>query len=142
MRRKKSYRKKKHGYHKRMSGFGGSSIMNPAEMIIGALIGKVVVNKALASVNIDDKIKSGIPLVLGYGLKMMIKNPHVHNLSDGMIVIGGVNLLQSFVPGLQGITEADITGIEENIMVGEASIEEDIMVGSYGDGMDGAEDFN
>ena len=55
---------------------------------------------------------------------MFVKNKHIQNVGTGMIVIGGVSLAQNFIPGIEGITEADINGIESDITVGEIEMGE------------------
>ena len=126
---KKHYRK-----HRRsgMSGLGGGvmgSVTPLIGMIVGAIAGKFVTNKALPS-TMNPTMKSAIPLVVGVGLTMFDKkHGMISNVGSGMAVIGGLSLAQSFVPGLEGITEADITGIEEDITVGELTEIGDITVG-------------
>lgn len=133
-------RRKKHKKSRsRSSGMRGitggvmGNIMPTLTMVAGALLGKIIVNKALASSTMDAKIKSAVPIALGVGLRIFSKGHGIMaDLGNGMIVVGGVALATSTIPGLEGITEADIYGIEEDIMVGGDEmygIEQDIMVG-------------
>jgi len=123
--------KKSHSRRSGIRGFGSvtSTVTPLVAMIVGAVAGKFVTNKALPS-TMNPTLKSAIPLVAGVGLMMMDKkNGMLSDAGKGMAVIGGLSLAQAFVPGLEGITEADITGIEEDITVGEISEIGDITIG-------------
>lgn len=121
-RRRKSKQKRSKGRRGGLRGITGGvtgNIMPIIGMVAGALAGKLIVNKALEKSTLDPKIKSAIPLVGGVVLRMIDKsNGLMSNIGNGMIVIGGVQLASSLIPGLEGITEADIFGIEEDITVG------------------------
>ncbi len=69
---------------------------------VGALVvGGVVASKinGIALPVIPEKVKPFVPVVVGI-LLMRTKNPTMQMAGKGMIVVGGVNALKTFVPQL------------------------------------------
>lgn len=84
-----------------MSGVGGM-ITDSLLTIGGGILGKyasgfaaTLLNKSSMSEKNKSYISAGVPVAVGLVLPKIIKNPMVKNLSAGMLVIGGVQLVQS-----------------------------------------------
>lgn len=127
--------KKSHGRRRGMHGMPGAKgliggLVPIAGMVAGAVAAKFATNKLLASSTMNPMIKNAIPLVAGIIIAGMDKSRGMlHNIGTGMATMGGLTLAQSLIPGLEGITEADINGIEEDITVGDINEIGDITVG-------------
>ena len=109
-------------------------------MLAGALAGKLLVNKLLANSTMDAKLKQAIPLVGGVALMYLDKKQGIiSSIGSGMVVVGGTNLLTALVPGLEGMVEAPIYGIEVGAMDTMEGIEVGEMDGIEVGEMDGIE---
>lgn len=82
-----------------MGAVGGGIAMDIAGITIGALLAKQV-GKLLPK--LDPKIGSAGKVALGVALPMFVKNPFAKAVGNGMLAVGGVELIGSFVPGLAG----------------------------------------
>jgi hypothetical protein len=112
-RRRKSKKTSTRRYSRRKSiGAVGSGLaMDIAGITAGALIAKQV-GKLLP--NLNPKIGSAAKVALGVALPMFVKNPFVKSIGTGMIAVGGVELIGSFVPALAGDDDVVLlSGIDE-----------------------------
>jgi len=146
-RKKRSKGKKRYGAKRSKSGMGAITGMTAQltpviGMLAGALAGKLLVNKLLANSTMDAKLKQAIPLVGGVALMYLDKKQGIiSSIGSGMVVVGGTNLLTALVPGLEGMVEAPIYGIEVGEMDGiEVGEMDGIEVGEM-DGVEG-EDYS
>jgi hypothetical protein len=108
--------------------------MDVAGLTIGAVLAKQV-GKLLPS--LDSKIQAVGKIALGVVLPKLIKTPIVHGIGNGMIAVGGAELIGGFVPSLgaaddvvllSGIDQigADEMGLIDNIGGDIAEINGDI----------------
>jgi hypothetical protein len=110
-------RRKKTGTHRRPSrrrSIGGTAtgqLMDVAGLIGGALIAKQL-PKLLTS--LDPKIMSAGVVVAGVMLPKFVKSPLMKSVGDGMITVGGLQLVGSFVPALAGVDDVVLlSGLDE-----------------------------
>ena len=116
--RKSHRRRHRRGIH----GFSAKGAMNQVQPLLlgiaGGIAAQAITNHLLKDAKMDDKIKAGIPVVGGVILKMMDKSGGMlSQVGSGMALVGGVNVAKQFLPGITGITDADISGIEEDIVI-------------------------
>lgn len=143
-------RRRKKQKMSRRRGMGGfsqkgitSNVMPVVGLVVGALASKLVVNKLLATSTMSPMIKSAIPLAAGFVLAGMGKGGILSNIGLGMATQSGLALSSSLVPGLEGMVEADMSGIEGDIVIGEnITIGEEIMGIEGSDSIEGDEQFN
>jgi hypothetical protein len=122
-------------YHRRSVGaVGGQMVMDIAGLTIGALLAKQV-GKLLPS--LDSKIQAVGKIALGVLLPNLNKTPIVKGIGNGMIAVGGAELIGGFVPSLgaaddvvllSGIDQigADEMGLVDNIGGDVAEINGDV----------------
>lgn len=123
--KKKHHRRKRGGVHGFNMKSGGDSMMNIVATVAGAVGGSYINNHLLPS-SLDDKIKS-VLVVAGGLIGVMVSKPGVmKSFATGVAVAGGLNLTRSLVPGIASITEADISGIEDEITIEDDLIQEDV----------------
>lgn len=79
-----------------MGALGGGVIMDIAGVVAGAVIAKQL-NKVL---KFDAKILAAGKIALGVMLPKFVKNPLINGIGQGMIAIGGTELVGSFIPSL------------------------------------------
>lgn len=82
-----------------MGAVSGSIVMDIAGITAGALLAKQV-GKLLPK--LDPKIASAGKVALGVALPMFVKSPIMKSIGNGMLAVGGVELIGSFVPALAG----------------------------------------
>jgi len=142
-------RKRRSGIH----GFSAASAMNQVQPLIFGIVGGIaaqaVTYHLLKDSTMDDKIKAAIPIAVGIGMKMFDKsNGMISQIGSGMALTGGVNISKQFFPGITGITDGDMAGIEEDIVIegnemltingdeSDASIGEMLTISGMGDQID------
>ena len=112
-RRKKSRKTSTRRYSRRKSigAVGSGMAMDIVGIIAGALIAKQV-GKLLP--NLNPKISAAGKVALGVALPMFIKSPFVKSIGNGMLAVGGVELIGSFVPALAGDDDVVLlSGLDE-----------------------------
>ena len=133
MARKRKTSKKR--YTRRRSRVGAipkGSIMNSVGVIAGAVAGKLVASKTLP--NVDEKIKNAGVVALGILLPTFMKNELGKSIGTGMVAVGGLGLVGSFLPAVSGVDDM----IEFPVQVGE--IDDNISVIAGDDVMAGDDD--
>lgn len=120
MARKKTHHKRRHSVRRKgrhsMAGVAGSMIQEVLGVTAGAIIAKKV---SSMMPNLDPKIAGAIKVAAGVALPKFIKNPLVAAAGQGMIAIGGVELIGSFVPSL-GATD-DVLVVSGIDQIGDVS---------------------
>jgi len=128
MARRKSSTKKRTTRRRRMSGTGSANLMQPVLMIGGALLGKFLTNKFLATQT--DTIKGAAQIGVGILAGKFVKNNYVQAMGSGMIVSGGITIGKSLNPALFGATDdvlvingdiSEINGIDQIGLQGDIS---------------------
>lgn len=80
----------------------GKILTNTAGLAAGGICGKFIVKKIAP--NLDPRLKcAGIILAGAIIPEMAQRTPILANVGNGMMAIGGAELVGSFVPGLAGI---------------------------------------
>lgn len=82
-----------------MGAVSGGIVMDIAGITVGALLAKQV-GKLLPK--LDVKIAAAGKVALGVALPMFVKSPIMKSIGNGMLAVGGVELIGSFVPALAG----------------------------------------
>lgn len=95
-RRKKAVVKRRSNRRRSMGAVSSGMLMDIAGVVAGAVIAKQL-NKVL---KFDAKILAAGKIALGVALPKFVKNPLVNGIGQGMIAIGGAELVGSFVPSL------------------------------------------
>lgn len=95
-RRKKAVVKRRSSRRRSMGAVGSGMIMDIAGVVAGAVIAKQL-NKVL---KFDAKILAAGKIALGVMLPKFVKNPLINGIGQGMIAIGGTELVGSFIPSL------------------------------------------
>ncbi len=119
---------KKYSRRRRGSvGATGAGMSQALAMVAGAVIGRVVSTKFADKVN--PKILAGGQIALGLFLPKLVKNKFATGIGQGMIVNGGVSVLQSFgvisaISGIGADVQVDYLGEDEEGMSGSAYIQE------------------
>lgn len=106
--KKRTHRRKRHSA---MSGVKGN-VTFIATSVAGAVIGKFVQNKFSDKVN--PKILAGGQIALGLFLPKFIKSDIGKGLGTGMIVNGGVTMLQEFNV-LSGLGQYDMSYVDDSM---------------------------
>lgn len=102
----RTYRRKRS-----MGAVSGGIVMDIAGLTVGALIAKNV-GKILP--NLNPKVASAGKIALGVALPMFVKSPLVKSIGNGMLAVGGVELIGSFVPALAGDDDVVLlSGLDE-----------------------------
>jgi hypothetical protein len=111
---KRRHSKKRHHKRRRHSAMSGikGNIGFIASSVAGAVIGKMVQSKLSDKVN--PKILAGGQIALGLFLPKFIKSDIGKGLGTGMIVNGGVTMLQEFNV-LSGLGAYDMTYIDDSM---------------------------
>jgi len=106
--------KKRYSRRRRSSGMSGvkGNITFIATSVAGAVIGKMVQSKLSDKVN--PKILAGGQIALGLFLPKFIKSEIGKGLGTGMVVNGGVTMLQQFNV-LSGMGEYDMTYVDDSM---------------------------
>lgn len=108
MAKRKKTRKSPAPRRRRIGSVGSGDIMDAVAGIAGALAGRVLVNKVLKNQN--DTIKGAVQVAAGFVLPKVVKKPIVKAAGTGMIISGGLSLLNSVAPNLlAGIGATDET---------------------------------
>lgn len=90
---------------------GGQMVMDIAGLTIGAVLARQV-GKLVPT--LDSKIQAIGKIALGVALPNFIKTPIVKGIGNGMIAIGGAELIGGFVPGLGAADDVVLlSGIDE-----------------------------
>lgn len=95
---------------------------------IGAKLAKNVSGKFIQ----NDKLRAAVPLVLGIVLAGS-KSATMQGIGSGMIAVGGADLVGSFIPGLAGLEDMDLSGIFGEVINGEVINGDDYMNGDGDD---------
>lgn len=119
----------------RVGAIPKSGIMNSIGVIAGAVAGKLVATKTLP--NVDDKIKNAGVVALGILLPTFMKNELGKSIGTGMVAVGGLGLVGSFLPAVSGTDDM----IEFPVQVGEIDDNISVIAGDE-DVMAGDEDFD
>lgn len=99
-----------------MGAIGKIDVMAPVAMIGGAVLGRYLVNKFLANQN--GTIKGAAQVGVGIVAQTFGKNALLHNAGSGMVVAGGLTLIQSVAPNMGIGAEGDseilvVSGVED-----------------------------
>jgi hypothetical protein len=97
MAKRKKSRKTYSRRRRSMGAIGGQMVMDVAGLTLGAVLGKQV-GKFLPS--LDSRLTAVGTIVLGAFLPKISSTPLVRGIGNGMIAIGGSQLLGGFVPAL------------------------------------------
>jgi hypothetical protein len=121
-RRKKAAKKVSYKRRRSVGAMGANVLTDIAGVVAGALIAKQL-NKVL---KFDAKILAAGKIALGVALPKFMKNPLMNGIGQGMIAIGGTELVGAFVPAL-GATDDLImlSGTDDDFMSGLDTIGED-----------------
>jgi len=113
MARRKSS-KKRYSRRRKSSGMSGvkGNITFIASSVAGAVIGKMVQSKLSDKVN--PKILAGGQIALGLFLPKFVKSEIGKGLGTGMVVNGGVTMLQQFNV-LSGLGQYDMTYVDDSM---------------------------
>lgn len=103
--KKKSYTRRSSSRRGVMGAIGKIDLMGPVAMIGGGVLGRFLVNKFLSKQN--GTIKGAVQIGAGYVAQTFGKNAFLHNAGSGMIVAGGISLIQSVAPNLAIGAEGD-----------------------------------
>jgi hypothetical protein len=90
---------RRYSRRKSMGAVSGGIVMDIAGITVGALLAKQV-GKLLP--NLNPKIASAGKVALGVALPMFVKSPIMKSIGNGMLAVGGVELIGSFIPALAG----------------------------------------
>lgn len=120
-RRKKVAVKRRSTRRRGMGAMGANLVMDIAGVVAGAVIAKQL-NKVL---KFDAKILAAGKIALGVMLPKFVKNPLMAGIGQGMIAIGGTELVGSFIPTL-GATDDVIMLSGDFDMGGLDTIGEDV----------------
>jgi hypothetical protein len=102
-----------------MGAVGSGMLMDIAGVVAGAVIAKQL-NKFL---KFDAKILAAGKIVTGVMLPKFIKNPLVNGIGQGMIAVGGAELVGSFVPSLGAADDVVIlSGMDMNFPMDNSDI--------------------
>ena len=127
--KKTSYRRRS---KRSMGAIGANVLTDIAGVVAGAVIAKQL-NKVL---KFDAKVLAAGKIALGVMLPKFVKNPLINGIGQGMIAIGGTELVGSFIPSL-GATDDVImlSGMNDSdFMSGLDTIGQDIAeVNGYSD---------
>lgn len=141
MARRKKHHAKRRTHRRKRSGMGaiGGNLTTVLSMVGGAVIGRILQSKLESKVN--PKILAGGQVAVGMFLPKFIKSKLGAGIGAGMVVNGGVTLLNKFGV-ISAISGADseveyISGYDgEDMGYAESVIAGDYGEGSYGDGDD------
>ena len=99
----------------------GKILTNAAGLTAGGIGGKVIVRKIAP--NLDPKLKAAGVIVLGAVLPEVAgRNPMLANVGNGMMAVGGAELVGALIPGLAGIYDEFGEDFDESI--GQEEFEE------------------
>ena len=102
----RTYRRKRS-----MGAVSGGLVMDIAGITVGALLAKQV-GKLLP--NLNPKLAAAGKVALGVALPMFVKSPIMKSVGNGMLAVGGVELIGSFVPALAGDDDVVLlSGLDE-----------------------------
>lgn len=132
-RRKRKTTRKTYRRKSSMSGVGGM-VTDIAGTIVGAIAAKQL-NKVLT---FDAKILAAAKIALGVMLPKFIKSPIMNSVGQGMIAVGGTELVGAFIPALGGDDDVVLLSGYNDDMSGLDVIGEDISE-INGDGSDVSE---
>jgi hypothetical protein len=138
-RKRKKTSTKRRSRRGRVGAIPKGSIMNSVGVIAGAVAGKLVATKTLP--NVDDKIKNAGVVALGILLPTFMKNELGKSIGTGMVAVGGLGLVGSFLPAISGTDDMiefpiQVGEIDDNISViaGEDDVmagDDDVMAGDF-----------
>lgn len=129
MAKKRKAKKSTRRYSRRGIGAAGSGmVMEIAGVTAGALLAKQV-GKLLP--NLNPTLKSAVTVAAGVMLPKFVKNPVVNAVGQGMIAVGGADLVAGFIPALGAEDDvvlisgaediAEMNGLDEIGAAGEIS---------------------
>lgn len=107
--KKKSYTRRRRSSRGVMGAIGKIDMMAPVAMIGGGVLGRFLVNKFLSKQN--GTIKGAAQIGVGIVAQTFGKNALLHNAGSGMVVAGGLTLIQSVAPNLAIGAEGDSSDI-------------------------------
>lgn len=112
MAKRKAKKTARRRYSRRSVGaVGGQMVMDIAGLTIGAVLAKQV-GKLVPTLN--SRIQAVGKIALGVALPNFIKTPIVKGIGNGMIAVGGAELLGGFLPSLgQADDVVLLSGIDE-----------------------------
>lgn len=141
MARRKKHHAKRRTHRRKHSGMGaiGGNLTTVLSMVGGAVIGRILQSKLESKVN--PKILAGGQIAVGMFLPKFVKSKLGAGIGAGMVVNGGVTLLNKFGV-ISAISGADseveyISGYDTEMGYAESSIAGDM--GEYGEGAYGDE---
>jgi len=103
-----------------------------AGLTVGGVGAKFLVKKVAP--NIDPKLKSIGAILLGAFLPDFLgrRNPFMQNIGDGMMTIGGTELVGGFVPALAGPDDVWNQDFDESIGTEDIDEDQDNAIGGDG----------
>lgn len=107
--KKKSYTRRRRSSRGVMGAIGKIDMIAPVAMIGGGVLGRFLVNKFLSKQN--GTIKGAAQIGVGIVAQTFGKNALLHNAGSGMVVAGGLTLIQSVAPNLAIGAEGDSSDI-------------------------------
>ena len=119
--KKRTTRRRKSSY----MGATGSNVTTMLSMVAGAVAGRILQSKL--STKIDPKIVAVGQIAAGIILPKIVKNKFVAGIGTGMVVNGGVTVLNSFgviqaVAGMAGVDDTQleyVAGDDLSVIAGE-----------------------
>lgn len=111
--------------------------------VIAGAIGAKVVKNLSGKVTQNNMLRAALPLAVGLFLASG-KGKTLPNVGLGMIAVGGADLVGSVVPALNGIEDADLSGIFDDLsgsVINDRVLADD-MGDDMGDDLSGASDEN
>ena len=111
--RRKSKKTTARRYSRRRSvgAVGGNLVMELAGLTAGALVAR---NIGKIAPKLNPQILSAGKVALGVALPMFVKSPIMKSIGNGMVAVGGVELIGSFVHGLAGDDDVVLlSGLDE-----------------------------
>jgi hypothetical protein len=111
-RRKKKNKPKRRSYRRSVSM--GSVAGNLLTTIGGIAAGAIVAKQLNKVLKFDPKLLAAGKVALGVALPKFIKSPLMNSVGSGMIAVGAVELVGSFVPSLSGADDVVLlSGLDE-----------------------------
>lgn len=110
-RKAKKSTSRRYSRRKSIGAVSGGLVMDIAGVTVGAIIAKQV-GKLLP--NLNPKVAAAGKVALGVALPMFVKSPIMKSIGNGMLAVGGVELVGSFVPALAGDDDVVLlSGLDE-----------------------------
>ena len=113
----------------------GATVVNAGMEAGGTIAGGLIAHQIpkYLPATMDSKLANAAVVIVGILLPKFVKTPIMKSVGAGMVAIGGVGLVGSFIPAL--------AGVEDTIMLsGQDSLGDVSEVNGVDDGMNGLDD--